>query len=183
MAGRYLATHNHFKFPLTVTAANDEEGYLAISLRRADGTLILDEAPLDAIRIVHADSQTLVLEFLNDQGEGLFAALGLPSADFIDWRPANLQPGMELAQIDWDGQQAHVDWVRIDAVQSEEELPQLQVDNFARFGCSGGGVFWNGRHIGNNWARSIEENLATDEITRRYSIAALNSRAVLELAK
>jgi len=183
MAGRFLVTHNHFEFPLTETATDDEEGYLAISLRRADGTLILDQASLDAFTIVHTDPQALVLEFLNAEGEGLFATLDYPSADFIDWRTVNLQPGMELAQIDWDGQRAHVDWVQIDAVQSEETVPQLQVNNFARFGCSGGGVFWQGRHIGNNWPRSIEENLATDEITRRYSIIALNSTMVLELAQ
>ncbi len=184
MAGRYLVTHNHFTFSLTETAADGEEGYLAISLRRADGTLILYQAPLDVFKIIHADPQTLVLEFLNAEGEGLFAALGLPSADFTDWQTAQLQPGMELAQVDWNGTtQAYVDWVRIDALQVEEAVPQLQVDNFARFGCSGGGVFWNGQHIGNNWARNIEENLATEEITRRYSIIALNSSAVMELAQ
>ena len=170
-------------FLTCVEAANDEEGYIAISLRRADGTLILDQAPLDAFTIVHADAQTLVFEFLNEQDGGLFSSLGLPSADFVDWQDANLQPGIELAQIDWDGEQAHVDWVQIDAMQLDDNVPQLQVNNFARFGCSGGGIFWNGQHIGNNWARSIEENTATDEITRRYSIVALNSNAVLELAQ
>jgi hypothetical protein len=183
MAGRYLVTHNHFKFSLTETASGDEEGYIAISLRRADGTLILDHASLDAFTIVHADAQTLVLEFLNSQGGGLFSALGLPSANFVDWQDANLQSGIELAQIDWNGESAHVDWVQIDVLQLDDSVPQLQVNNFARFGCSGGGIFWNGQHIGNNWARNIEENTATDEITRRYSMIALNSSAILDLAQ
>jgi len=183
MAGRYLVTHNHFKFSLTEPAANGQEGYIAISLRRADGTLIIDQAPLDAFTIVHADAQTLVLEFLDEQGSGLFSALGLPSANFIDWRVANLQPGIELAQIDWNGERAHLDWVQIDVLHLADSVPQLQVNNFARFGCSGGGVYWNGQHIGNNWARSIEENTATDEITRRYSLIALNSDAILQLAQ
>jgi hypothetical protein len=134
LAGRYLVTHNHFKFSLTETAANGEEGYIGISLRAADGTLILNNAPLSAFTIVHTDPETLVLEFLNAKGSGLFAAKGLPSADF-----------------------------------------QVQVNNFARIGSSGGGVFWNGQHIGNNWARNIEENSSTGDITRRYSIIALNS--------
>jgi hypothetical protein len=183
MAGRYLVTHNHFKFALTETAARGEEGYFAISLRSADGAPILDQASLDAFTIVHADAQTLVLEFLTPQGNGLFSALGLPSANFADWQIANLHPGTELAQIDWNGTRAHVDWVQIDNMQLYDAVPQLQVNNFARFGCSGGGIFWQGQHIGNNWARNVEENPANDEITRRYSIVALNSSGVLELAQ
>ena len=183
MAGRYLVTHNHFKFSLTETAAGHEVGYIAISLRRADGTLIVDQAPLAAFTIAHIDAQTLVLEFVNAQGHGLFAALGLPSANFADWQAANLQPDIELAQIDWNGARAHVDWVQIDTLQLNDPVPQLQVNNFARFGCSGGGVYWNGQHIGNNWARNLEENPANDEIIRRYSIIALNSSGVLELAQ
>jgi hypothetical protein len=144
MAGKYLVTHNHFKFPLSETAANGEEGYLAISLRSTNGTLILDQAPLDVFTIVHADAQTLVLEFLTPQGDGLFSALGLPSANLIDWQDAKLQPGAELAQIDWNGELAHVDWVQIDNLKLDDRVPQLQVNNFARFGCSGGGIFWHG---------------------------------------
>ena len=182
MAGRYLVTHNHFKFSLTETAASGEEGYLTISLRRADGTLFLDQAPLDAFKIVHADAQTLVLEFLTPQGNGLFSALDLPAANLVDWQTLNLRAGVELAQIDWNGERAHVDWVQVDAMQLDDTVPQLQVNNFARFGCSGGGIFWNGQHIGNNWARNIDENPATDEITRRYSIIALNSDFVESLS-
>ena len=182
MAGRYLVTHNHFKFSLTKTAASGQEGYLSISLRRADGTLLLDQAPLDAFKIVHEDAQTLVLEFLTPQGNGLFSALGLPAANSVDWQALNLQPGVELAQIDWNGTRAHVDWVQVDALQLDDTVPQLQVNNFARFGCSGGGIFWNGQHIGNNWARNIEENPDTDEITRRYSIIALNTDFVESLS-
>jgi hypothetical protein len=183
IAGRYLVTHNHFKFPLTKTAASGEEGYFAISLRKMDGSLILYQAPLNSFEIVHTDSQTLVLEFLDANGSGLFAAQGLSSAYVADWHTINLQPGMELAQLDWNGLQAHVVWVRIDNLHPQDATPQLQVNNFARLGCSGGGVFWNGQHIGNNWARSIEENHSTGEITRRYSLIALNSSAVIAMTQ
>jgi hypothetical protein len=57
--------------------------------------------------------------------------------------------------------------------------PRLEVNSFVHFGSSGGGTFWNGQHIGNNWARNIEEDPDTGEITRRYSVVALNSSAVL----
>jgi len=181
MGGRYLVTHNHFKFSLIETAARGEEGHLAISLRRADGTLILDQATLSSFQIVYADPQTLVLEFLNDQGSGLFSALGLPSADFAAGRAVQLQPGMELAQVDWDGEQAQVEWAPIEVLYLEATIPQLQMANFVRFGSSGGGVFWQGQHIGNNWARDLEENPLTGEVIRKYSIIALNSAAVVDL--
>jgi len=124
-----------------------------------------------------------VLEFLNAQSVGLFSALGLPSANFVDWQAANLQLGTELAQIDWDGKRAHVDWTSIEVLYLEAAVPQLQIGNFILFGCSGGGIFWNGQHIGNNWARDMEEDSATNEIIRHYSIIALDSRALLELAQ
>ncbi len=178
MAGRYLVTHNHFRFSLTDHAAEGEEGYIAISLRRADGTLILEEAPLSVFEIVYTDPQTLVLEFSNPGGVGLFQALGLPSADFADWRALPLRPGTELAQINWDGWQARVVWVQIDKLKLSEAVPQIQVNNFLRHGSSGGGVYWNGLHIGNNWARNSEADAASDAVTRRYSIIALNSAAV-----
>jgi len=181
MAGRYLVTHNHFKFSLTEPAAKGEKGYLAISLRRSDGTLILEQAPLDVFTIVHADAQTLVLEFLNAQGSGLFSALGLPSADFAAGRTIHLQPGTELAQVDWDGERAHVDWAPIEVLYLEATVPQLQMANFVLFGSSGGGIFWQGQHIGNNWARDREENPLTGEVIRKYSIIALNSAAVVDL--
>jgi hypothetical protein len=181
MAGRYLVTHNHFKFSLRETAGEGQEGYLSISLRRSNGELILDSVPLSVFTIVHTDPETLVLDFLNAQGVGLFDALGLPSADFAPWNEIQLQIGDEIAQIDWDGVTSHVVWTQVDSIQQAADVPQVQVDHFARIGCSGGGVFWQGQHIGNNWARNIEQDTSTGEIIRRYSIIALNSSALVQL--
>ena len=38
-------------------------------------------------------------------------------------------------------------------------------------------------HIGNNWAKNIEQDQATDEITRRYSIIALNTTDIVRPQK
>ena len=180
MSGRYLVTHNHFQGPLAEKTEDSEINYLAVSLRKADGTLILEKAPLRAFEIVHRDDEMLVWEFQNQDGAGLFAEMGLPSADFVDWHEIDLQPGMELAQIDWDGERTHVDWVLIEGLRLEDAVPHLQLNNFAEIGSSGGGVFWNGRHIGNNWTHNIAEDLDTGEVTRLFSKVAMDDASLTE---
>jgi hypothetical protein len=183
IGGRYLLTHNHFQFSLTqpVTEGDGQEGYMGISLRSTNGNLLLENAPLSAFQIVHEDPQTLVLSFVAENGRGLFAEAGLPGAAAIDWQSVPWQEGMGLAQVDWDGKTAHVDWARFENLSQAEGVPQIQVANFPIKGSSGGGLFWNGVHVGNTWARNIEEDPDTGEIVRRYSIIALNTAATLDL--
>lgn len=174
VAGRYLVTHNHYKFSLTATVVDGEEGYVGISLRRANGDLVLDTAPLGAFSIVYADPGTLVLEFAQEDGSGLFEAMGLPSAEVRTRGENELESGAEVAQVEWDGDQTDVGWVLVDTLKLEADTPQLEAANFPQPGSSGGGVYLNGQHIGNTWARNVEEDNQTDEITRRYTIIALN---------
>jgi hypothetical protein len=186
MEGRYLVTHNHFNFPLTETAAVGQEGYLAISLRRSDGELILDSAPLSVFTIVYADTATLVLDFSNTQGVGLFDLYGLPSADFVPWGEIQIDIGAEVAQVDWDGDTSHVVWTQVNSLPKDEGVPQIHVDHYVQLGSSGGGVFLHGQHIGNNWARYYEQDAFTGDIFQRYifqrySIIALNSAALVQL--
>lgn len=185
MEGKYLVTHNHFMYSLTdqVAEFGEQKGYTGISLRTSDGRLLLDNAPLSAFSIVYADSETLVLAFPDGNRKGLFENAGLPSALFSDLNAVAWNTSMEFAQIDWDGERARVDWAAIDNWDLANPTPQMQIDNFPAEGCSGGGVFWNGVHIGNNWAKNIEEDRSTGEITRRYSIIALNSDALVHLGK
>ncbi len=75
---------------------------------------------------------------------------------------------------------AHVEWVTVDAVTLDGEVPQVQVSNFAESGASGGGAFWNGYHVGNNWARNMEKDTQTNEVTRLYTIVALNSAQLVD---
>ncbi len=95
--GRYLVTHNHFGYDLTTQVHPEDEGYTGITLRKADGTLLLDNAPLTAFTIVHEDLETLVLEFVDENGNGLFDTLGLPSAEMVPWDAVPWQAGTELA--------------------------------------------------------------------------------------
>lgn len=181
VAGRYLVTHNHFGFDLTALASDEEEGYTGITLRKADGSLLLENAPLNSFTIAHADLETLVLEFVDENDNGLFDALGQPSAETLAWDAVPWQVGTELAHIDWDKDTAHVDWVTVDAVNLDGEVPHLQVSNFAQDGASGGGAFWNGYHVGNNWAKNVEKDPQTNEVTRLYTIIALNSAEVVAI--
>jgi hypothetical protein len=81
---------------------------------------------------------------------------------------------MEVAQVDWDGVTAHVEWVRVTAVYATGDTPQMELDNFVEQGASGGGVFYEGVHVANTWLRQTERTADSGEVLRQYSIAALN---------
>lgn len=181
MAGRYLVTHNHYDFSLTVPASEGQNGYIAISLRRSDGELILDSAPLSVFTIVYEDPATLVLNFSNTQEVGLFDFDELPSVNFASWDEIQIDIGTELAQVDWNGNTPYVVWTQVNTLPQAEGVLQIQVDHFVQPGSSGGGIFLHGQHIGNNWARYTERDKFTGEVYLRTSIIALNSAALVQL--
>jgi hypothetical protein len=185
LADRYLVTHNHFRHNLSnqVEVFGDESGYAAILLRDTNGRLLLEYDDLKVFTVVYQDEEILVLAFLDEHGKGLFEAANLPSAKFADRNVVALEEGDELAQIDWDGVTAHVDWVRVDHVIEFDDVPQIQVDNFPLKGSSGGGVFLDGVHVGINWMRNTKINQATGEVTGQYSTVALNSAIMLEVSQ
>ena len=177
--GRYLVTHNHYAVSLTA----ESPGTISrLTLLKANGDVILTDTPLSAFRIAFQDSQTLVLDFGDAGGTGLFAAQGIPSATCRHGPDISLLPGAEVAQIDWDGQTTHIDWVRVAAVHTDGETPYLELDNYVEQGASGGGVYLNGDHIGNNWSRSRDRSADTGEVLREYSVAALNAMQTLAIA-
>jgi hypothetical protein len=51
----------------------------------------------------------------------------------------------------------------------------LELDNFNEIGSSGGGVFWQGIHIANNWQRTTVNVSRGTAMLYQYSSAALNS--------
>ncbi len=88
--------------------------------------------------------------------------------------------GKTVAQVNWDEQQAFVQWSSIKAVTTAEGTNVVTVEECLVPGSSGGGVFVDGIHIGNNWFRSqgcIEHN---SDISTLYSTAALNSAEIAE---
>ena len=177
--GRYLVTHNHFG----LSPQDLADGRLSrLSIYKANGEILLKDAPFGAFDVVLADPQTLLFDFGDYGGQGLFAFMGMASAKFRTWEAVGLQPGVEVAQLNWDGETAHVDWVRVTAVHSGDDTPQLELENFVQQGASGGGVFYNGYHIANNWTRVTNET-NTGQVLRQFSVAALNSVAGMNLSQ
>ena len=183
LAGKYLLTHNHYKYSLReqVEPFGQQNGYTGISLFGYGDRLILENAPLHSFHIVYQDAETFVLSFEDENGRGLFESKNLASADFTDLDLISLEAGDELAQVDWDGEQTHVDWVRADNVVLSYHTPYLEVGNFIRKGSSGGGVFLNGVHIGNNWLRDTKTDQKTGEVIGWNSTIALNSATMLDV--
>ena len=171
--GRTLVTHNHYQMPFDLLAAGRVTGL--VSLFTSAGEPILAKADINMVSVVYRDSQTLVLAFQTETGEGLFDVLGIPSASFKTWTDLPLQPGQEVAQIDWDGATAHVDLVEIQAVITDNGTAKLELDNFNEVGSSGGGVFWQRVHIANNWQRTTVSETGGTAVLHQFSSAALNS--------
>ena len=170
---RYLVTHNHYQMPFDLLAAGRVAGL--VSLFTSTGEPILSKADINIVRVAYADSQILMLDFQTETGEGLFDQLGIPSAAFKTGAALPLQPGQEVAQIDWDGTITHVDWVEIQTVIADGETPKVQLNNFNEIGSSGGGVFWQGVHIANNWQHTTVTETGGTAVLHQYSSAALNS--------
>lgn len=170
--GRYLVTHNHSD---VLHSDIKNKGFNKVSLFTADGTLIWPKGPLNTITISVEDEETLVLDFGDYGDQGLFELLGVPSAEFRAWESLPLQAGTEVAQIVWDGAAAHVNWVTIDDISTENDTPRLELDSQVTLGASGGGVFWNGYHVANTWYQAAVTDETGEAILRQYSVAALNS--------
>lgn len=178
IGGRYLVTHNHY--PITAAALNNggENLVTAVSVFKANGDVILLKAPLAYFTVVREEPEMLVLDFQVYGGVGFFDSLGVPSAEWQDGSAALLASGSEVAQINWDGATAHVDWVQVTAFRPEAGVATIELANFVEQGASGGGVFYNGIHIGNNWTRQTDR-LESGELVREYSVVALNSSNTL----
>ena len=82
---------------------------------------------------------------------------------------------MEVAQINWDGATTWVEWVHIERITAAQDVTQIILSSSVRKGASGGGVFWNGQHIGNNWTTNEVRNSVNGEVIDTYSVAAVNA--------
>lgn len=176
--GRFIVVHNHFSIDLSVFADETQKDLASLNLYAANGYMLLRDARPPLFEIVVEDQETLVLDFgTNDKGEGFFDWFRVPSAPFKNIQEIMIQPGSEVAQVNWDGQITYIDWVKVQEVITIDGIPRLILANPINNGSSGGGVFWNGTHIANNWMRVeiIDEGGA---VIYQYSIAAINSVAV-----
>lgn len=175
--GRYLVTHNHYPMPLdSIEGLAGEQ--IRISVYKANGEVVLDNVQPSAFTVVAKDSETVVLDFGEYVGEGLFAILGIPSAQFNNWQSLSLDTGTEVAQINWDNETASVEWVNIKSVLTTDGTPRIELNNPVIKGASGGGIYWNGIHIGNNWKTITVQDANGGAILDAFSTAALNSEWV-----
>jgi hypothetical protein len=173
--GRYLVTHNHFNIPLDSSEETLAGAQLLISVYKANGEVVLDNVQSSVYTIAAKDSETVVLDFGELGGKGFFSMLGIPSAEFNNWQSLSLAPGMEVAQINWDNETAYVEWVNIKSVTTSDGTPRIELNNGVIKGASGGGIFWNGTHIGNNWTSSTVREVNGGTVVDAFSTAALNS--------
>lgn len=176
--GRFMITHNHFGFSLEDMNGESIPGVTGYALYRADGQTLVRHTAVKPFTVAAVDAEMLVLDFGELGGRGFFEALGVPSADFAasgDWQPA---VGMQLAQVDWDGSQARLEWVTIEEVNVVDGTNVITLSDGLLPGASGGGVFANGRHVANNWSTVTVEKAGSGEVVRTYSVAALNPAAM-----
>ncbi len=181
VGGRYLITHNHY--PVTAAALNNggEGAVTAVSILKANGDVVLLKAPLAYFKVIREEPEMLLLDFQEYSGVGFFDSLGVPSIAWSNGTVPLFAPGSEVAQVNWDGSTAHVDWVRVSAFRPETGVSYIELDNFVEQGASGGGVFYNGVHVANNWTRQTDR-LETGAVVRQYSVAALNPTNVVAMA-
>ena len=179
--GRYLITHNHYPVSGEALSRGGDGLVSAVSVYKANGDVILLEAPLSYFSVVLIAPEALVLDFREYGGVGFFDSVGVPSAESGLLTGLSIQSGSEVAQIDWDMTTARVIWTRVTAIHVTDATPSLELDSYVEQGASGGGVFYNGIHIANNWSRNTDCVAATGEVLRQYSLAALNSGSIVAL--
>jgi len=176
--GRFIVVHNHFLIDLSIFADEAQRDLVSLNLYSANGYMLLRDERPPLFEIVVEDQETLVLDFgTNDEGEGFFDWIRVPSMPFRNIHEITIQSGSEVAQVNWDGQITYIDWVQVQEVITNDGVPRLVVANPINDGSSGGGVFWKGAHIANNWMKAgiLDEG---GTVTFQYSIAAINSVAV-----
>jgi hypothetical protein len=179
MDGRTLVTHNHYdEIVLSMLLAGDPENLITVNIFNTDGEMIL-QVPGQALSVLLVENETVVFDLGEKDGVGYLTALGLKSAKMLALPSVSLEAGMEVAQIDWDGNASHVDWVQIDAINTNSDTPIINVSNCVLQGASGGGVYWQGQHIGNNWSRTDNCNSEVVSGEEIVSTVALNSQAVI----
>lgn len=174
--GRFLITHNHHTIPLSLSETGlDPDIYTRLFISNSAGDLI-NVLPLTDFQIALREPQMLLLAYAGHKSELPFGTAGL-NVEQIG-TATGLEPGVELAQIDWDGGRTYVVWTRVTAVHQQNNPPCLELNNGTQLGASGGGIFWQGQHIGNSWLKGSRTGTANGA-TCQYSKAALNSPELL----
>ncbi len=181
IAGRYLVSHNHFGDQLvSMLLKRAKPEYIVATIYDAHGNRRL-KVSSEHFHVEVVDRETLVFDFGQEGDPRPFVDLGFSSVEAVGASDLPLRAGMQVAQVDWDAQAAHIDWSTVISITTYDETPILKLANCLEPGASGGGVFWNGLHIANNWSRSGDCGPAAASGIDDFSHAALNSSAVAGL--
>ena len=168
---RYLVTHNHFPVETRQWTAREERaGGVRLTVSTVEGVPVLEGLTTRQFDVVALGSEWMVLD-LHETGAVLFAAFGLESAPMAG--PGSVAPplGAELAQVNWDGAQAFVRWVTL-TERVDEPVPGFVLEGAVRQGASGGGVFWNGVLVANNWKVHEVYRADNGELLEAHTVAA-----------
>lgn len=172
--GRFLITHNHHTIPLSLSETGfDPDIYTRLLVFNAAGDLV-NILPLTDFQIALREPQTLLLAYVGDKTDSPFGTMGLKVEQVQVGTAVLLEPDAEVAQINWDGQTTWVEWPRVTAVYPQHEPPCMELASQPQLGASGGGIFWQGQHIGNTWLKGIRTGEANGG-TCQYSKVVLNS--------
>lgn len=171
VSGRYLITHNHFGLPLSQVLLYNQHangGLSGASVYRLDGTLVLDHGPISAFRVVFEEGETVILDF----GPDFFGRAGIPSIPVASGKAAGLTAGREVGIVDLDSQgHTCLVWTDVEAVYPAGDLTLMRTTHGIHVGASGGGVFLDGRHIGNNWGLVVRPAGGQGEMVERTLVA------------
>lgn len=175
--GRFLITHNHHTIPLSLSETGfDPDIYTRLFIFNTDGELI-NTLPFTDFQIGLREPQMLLLVYVGEPEDQPFGTIGLDVTQVLAGTAVPLA-GSEIAQIDWDGHRTGVVWTEVTAVYPQHDPPCLELASQPQLGASGGGIFWQGQHIGNTWLKGSRSSAANGPICQ-YSKAALNSSELL----
>ena len=177
--GCCLVSHNHFGIPLSLGHGTEKAGvYTDLTITDWRGQKVF-AAPLTDFTVMYSSEEVLVLALAEEQNSYWLEDLGFQSAHFSLPKQIDLQSGMKVAQVDWDGRCTRIDWTVVDDIAEFGRSRILKMDDPIRLGASGGGIFYNGSHIANNWMLTL--GLGDDgNIVYEHSSAILNDREFLE---
>jgi hypothetical protein len=179
MSGRYLVTHNHYdETILSMLLEGDPENLITVNIYNSNGEII-SQVPGQMLKVLLVEHETVVYDLGENDSVGYLTTLGFPSAKMMALPSVALKAGMEVAQIDWDGNSTHIDWVKIDATNTKADTPIINVSNCILKGASGGGVYWQGQHIGNNWSRTDKCDSGVASGEEIVSTVALNLQTTI----
>ena len=118
LAARYLISHNHYdETIIRLLQEGDPDDHAHDRHLQQPGCELLGQVSRPNRDHLYPQQRNHLAGFWPAGWSGHAGqALGLTSASYLTPAAGSLQPGMEVAQIDWDGKNTSLNWVTISAV-------------------------------------------------------------------